>query len=640
MTLCRSALLALLLSPATALAQQPPGGERDSVPLVHVTPIVVTATRAPAQTRQVASSITVVTRDEIDRRQYRTVLDILRDVPGTAIVRNGGPGGVTSAFLRGAGNDHALVLIDGVAVNDASAPTEAYDFAHLLAADVERVEILRGPQSTLYGSSALGGVVQIFTRRAAGSTRAAATLEGGSLATTHAALSVTGGERVIYALTVVDHRTDGISASPAELGNRERDAHRVLQGSTRLEWRATPTLAAGFVLRASDASADIDQGTPTGDDPNYVSDARQLSGRAWSRVELVGGRWRQTLALEMARDDRESRDAIDSVRPVDSLRARNDGRRRTIEWTHEIDLGGRLQAGVEREIEKASGSLVTNSAFGPFVSEFPEERARMTGIFLQHEWELGPLSGAVGARTDHHDRFGSATTFRLAPLLLLGNTRLKASYGTGFKAPTLFQLFDPQFGNRDLDPETSRGWDFGIERDLAAGRALVGATVFATDFEDLIAFSAEGYRNVRAASSRGLEVFVSLLAAEGLRLRSSYTYSDAEDESEGPDHGRALIRRPRHQGGLVLDLVVPGRGDAAVEIVIVGEREDEDFSSFPSSRVALDRYALVRIAGSHFVVDGVRVFARIENALDAEYQEVFGFGAPGRALYAGVEATF
>jgi vitamin B12 transporter len=250
------------------------------------------------------------------------------------------------------------------------------------------------------------------------------------------------------------------------------------------------------------------------------------------------------------------------------------------------------------------------------------------------------LSGSVGARTDHHDRFGSATTFRLAPLLILGNTRLKASYGTGFKAPTLFQLFDPQFGNRDLDPETSRGWDFGIEGDLAAGRALVGATVFATDFEDLIAFSGEGYRNVRAASSRGLEVFVSLLAAEGLRLRSSYTYSDAEDESEGPDHGRALIRRPRHQGGMVLDLAVPGRGDAAVEIVIVGEREDEDFSSFPSSRVTLDRYALVRIAGSHSVVDGVRLFWRIENALDTEYQEVFGFGAPGRALYAGVEATF
>jgi vitamin B12 transporter len=640
MTIFRFAFLAILCLPAAALAQEPAGDERDSLRLVHAPAIVVTANRAPTETSRVASSITVVMRDDIARLQHRTLLDVLRHIPGVAIVRNGGPGGVTSAFLRGAGNDHALVLIDGVAVNDPSAPTEAYDFAHLLAADVDRIEVLRGPQSTLYGSSALGGVIQIFTRRSGGSMRISATLEGGSLATTHAGISAAGGERLVYALTLVDRRTDGISAAPAALGNLERDAQRVQQGSARLEWLPNTTLAAGIVLSASDASVDIDQGTPTGDDPNFVSDGRQISSRAWSRVELLDGRWRQTLAWEEARHDRESRDAADAARPSDSLRALNEGRRRTFEWTHEIDLAGRLQAGIESELERASGSLVANSVFGPFTSEFPEESVRSTGAFLQHEWDLGPFSASAGARIDHHDRFGSATTFRLTPLLRLGPARLKASYGTGFKAPSLFQLFDPQFGNRDLDPETSRGWDIGIEHELAAGRALLGATYFTTDFEDLVAFSEGGYRNVRAASSRGLEAFASLLVATGFRLRASYTCTDAADRSAGADHGRALIRRPRHQGAAVLDFVAPGRGDAAVEIVVVGEREDEDFSTFPATRLTLDSYTLIRVAGSRAVANRIRLFGRVENVFDVEYEEVFGFGAPGRAFYGGVEATF
>lgn len=634
------ALLALLLTPAGVDAQEP--ARRDSVPLVHAPAIVVTANRGPTSAAYVASSITVVTRDEIERRQHRTVLDALRDVVGVAIVRNGGPGGVTSAFLRGAANDHVLVLIDGVEVNDPAAPTRAYDFADLPAADVERIEVLRGPQSTIYGSGAMGGVIQIFTRRGAGPPRVSLVGEGGSFASAHLALSAAGsGERIGYAVTIVERRTDGISAAPARLGNREADGHRVRSASGRLDWRAAPWAGLGMTVRASGAAADVDRGTPTGDDPNFVSEGGEASMRVWTELGLPESRWRHAVALGVARRDRETRDDPDAANPEDRSRGTYEGRRWTLEWLHEADLAGTLTSGVETQSETASGSFESESAFGPFASELPGTSSRTTGVFAQHRSTIGPLAAAIGARADHHSRFGTAATFRLAPVLSLGATRFKATYGTGFKAPTLFQLFDPEFGNDELEAETSRGWDAGLERELAGGRVRVDGTLFATEFENLVGFEfPAGYRNVRAASTRGVEALVSWLALEELRLWASYTRTRTEDESEGPGRGKRLIRRPAHQGSVGIEWAVPRRADAAIELRLVGEREDEDFETFPAQRVTLEGYALLRLAGSYAMTENLRLFGRIENALDAVYEEVLGYGTPGRSLYGGLTATF
>jgi vitamin B12 transporter len=631
-------VLAALLSTTPRLVAQEQA--RDSIPLVHAPPIVVTPHRATTPAVRVASSVTVVTRDEIERRQHRTVLDVLRDVPGVTVVRNGGTGGVTSVFLRGAGSDHALILVDGVEINDPSSPANTYDLAHLLTADVDRIEILRGPQSTLYGSSAMGGVIHVFTRRGEEGAHASLLAEGGSHGTAHLAASVSGGRgRLRYAISGVERRSDGISAAPAALGNRERDPHRVREASGRLAWIASGIELGGSV-RVLDAENDFDLGVPTGDDPNLRAETTELSGRVWGGFAAAAGRWRQTVSLGFARHDRATRDEPDPAHPADRLTSEFDGGRWKLEWIHEAQLAGRLIAGVDTERETASGSTLSESAFGPFASELPEESARTSGVFAHHELEFGPFAAALGARVDDHDRFGAAATFRVAPVLRWGGTRFKGTYGTGFKAPTLFQLFDPQFGDPDLDPETSRGWDAGLERDLADGRLRLGVTAFAARYEDLIAFESDGFRNVRAATSRGLEASASVIPAATVRLRTHYTYTGAEDASGGPEDGEPLIRRPRHQASVLFELALPRQGDLALEVRYVGEREDLDFSSFPARRVTLDDYALVRVAGSVAWGAGVDLFARVENLLDAQYEEVFGFGTPGRAVYGGVEATF
>jgi vitamin B12 transporter len=637
-------IVVVLVLPVAARGQERPRVEADSVPLVHAPPIVVTAQRASRPASRVASSVTAIPRAELERRQLRTVLEALRDVPGVTLVQSGGPGGIASAFLRGAAPEHALVLVDGVEVNDPSSPSNAYDLAHLLTADVERIEVLRGPQAALYGSSAMGGVIQVFTRAPSGPARASVTVEGGSFGTSHVALGVSGSRgRLGYAFTAADRRTDGISAAPAELGNRERDGHRAGELTARLEWRASDALEIGVSARGVDAENDIDRGTPTGDDPDFLSDATEVTGRAWARIASAGGRWRQTVAISAARHDRAIRDDPDPAHPLDRSRATFDGERRGAQWLHEIDLAGGLMAGVEIEEETGASAFSSESEFGPFDVAIGEKSATTAGAFLQHESAWGPLSLSLGGRIDHHSRFGGQATFRAAQILALGDrTRIRATLGTGFKAPTLNQLFDPQFGNADLAAETSLGWDAGAERDLADGRLRLGATVFATRFEDLVGFEfPAGYRNVSAARTRGMEAFASLLPRAGVRVRAGYHLTDTEDRGSGSDDaGRPLLRRPRHQGSLALEVASPGRGDAAVELRVVGERDDKDFAAFPARRVTLHGYALVRLAASYAVSGSLRAFARIENAFDADYEEVFGYGVPGRAAYAGIRATF
>jgi vitamin B12 transporter len=467
--------------------------------------------------------------------------------------------------------------------------------------------------------------------------------EGGTLGAAHVSAGVSGGTgRWSYAATAATRRTDGISAAPAELGNAERDDHRSTAASLRLEWRGA-RLETGVAVRGLDASGGIDLGTPTGDDPNMDAETRDGSGRAWIRLGAPGARWRQTVAVALSRIERETVDDPDPAHPADRSRATSEGTRRALQWHHEIAVLGRLTAGAEVEEERATSAFSSDGAFGPFASAFPEERARTVSAFVHHEAARGPLAVGLGARLDDHDRFGAHATFRVTPVVTLAHgTRLKATFGTGFKAPTLFQLFDPDFGNPDLEPETSRGWDAGVEQDLAGGRVRLGATAFGTRFEDLVGFEfPDGYRNVSAARAHGLETFVSLLAGSAARVRASHTWTDTKDASAGsPDEGLALLRRPRHQAAVAVELALTPRADLAVDVRFVGERDDKDFAAFPAARVTLDGYATVRVAGSWALSDGVRLHARIENALDAEYREVFGYGTQGRAFYAGVRAAF
>jgi vitamin B12 transporter len=631
------AAVALVAALAVEARAQAPAAGRDTLDWFHAPRIVVTANRGETPAAEVASSISAVDREQIERRRYRSALDALRDLPGVQVVGGGGAGGVTSVFLRGADSRHTLVLVDGVEMNDPSSPTGAYDFALLPAHDVERIEVLRGPQSTLYGSAATAGVIQVFTRGGGGPARMSLEAEAGSADARHFEASASGEAGPVRAFASASRRSaGGISATAPRLGGVEADGFESTSFAGRADWRAAEAAALGLVVRLRRDDVDLDQGGFAGaDDPNFASRAEELSARLEGRLELLDGRWSQTLAATLARHDRSTRDEPDPARPEDRSTGAFDGARWRLEWLHRLELtGGRVSAGVETEVERARSRFESESAFGPFESVFPEESARTTGAWVQHEGRRGgtPLAWSVGARLDAHERFGTAATWRVAPVLSLGGqTRLRATWGTGFLAPTLFQLFDPQFGDPELDAEESRGWDAGLERDLFDGRARIAAAWFSTRFDDLIAFEfPDGYRNAGAARAEGVEATASAWPAESVRLAASYTHT----RTEGPD-GEELLRRPRHRAEVTLAWD-PGAAALAVTARYVGDREDLDFSAFPAERVTLDAYTVVRVAAAWRIDPRLELFGRLENALDESYEEVLGFGAPGRALHLGL----
>lgn len=616
-------------------------GERDTVETVLVSPIVVSVSRVEIEASRVASAVTVVTREQIESRQLGTVLEALQSVPGVSLVRTGGAGGSTSVFLRGASSAHALVLVDGIEVNDPSAPTGGYDLATLGTDGVERIEILRGPQSTIHGSSAMGGVVNVITRRGAGPPRVEVRAEGGANGTANGSLSVLGAAGGwSWAATASRRTTDGISAAPEDLGNEESDASRTTALELRVERDAGPFRLA-IVGHVDDSDTDLDAAGPTGDDPNRRLTDRETAWKAEARSGGADDRWRSAATISYASHDRASLDDPDPARS-DFERGEFRGSAWKLAWVNDVDVSRsvRLVAGAETERERAATSFRSDGPFGPFESELAERSARTSGVFGELRVEpAAPLSISAGMRLDDHDRFGTAATARIAPAVSIAATgsRLRTSWGSGFRAPSLFQLFDPQFGSPDLDAERSRGWDAGIEQTLARGRARISATWFSTRFDDLIAFTSEGYRNEEEASTRGLETEAAALLAPGVRVDTAYTWTRAEAES-GPEAGLQLIRRPRHQGSIDATWN-PVRGpEVALGVRWVGEREDLDFSAFPAERVRLDAYAVWRLAVAWDAHESLRLFGRIENLFDAEYEEVLDFGTIGRSAYVG--ATF
>lgn len=630
-----AAAIVAALPPASGFAQD---AGRDTLEVVHVPPIVVTATRTETPSREVASDVAVVTREEIERRRYVDAVDALRPVPGLAVARSGAFGGLASVFLRGAPAEHTLVLVDGVVVNDPAAPAGAYDFAHLGIEDVERIEVLKGPQSPLYGSAAMGGVIQVFTRPPAGSPRASMTVEGGAFGSWRASASAAGSAgRLRYVATAAHRATDGISAASERFGNDERDGDRRTALSGTVHWTPTDALDVRVVVRGRRSETDLDQDGRDGDDPNFETDQEEATARLEAALR-AGDRWRHTFAVDLARHDRETVDRPDPARPSTRSESDFEGRRWSAEWLARAEVGtGVLASGLEWEEARAETAFAGAGPFGSFEGGLPEATARTVGGFVQHQASFADrLFVTAGGRVDHHDQFGAAATWRLAPALVVTSTgtRLRATVGTGFKAPTLAQLFDPQFGNPELDPERSFGWDAGVEQDLADGRVRLGATVFGTEFEDLVGFDVEGFRNVRAAATTGVEATLSAWPVARVGVTASYTFTDTEDE----DAGEPLLRRPRHAAGLDLLGLFPGGGDASIGARWTGARDDLDFSTFPAERVALDAYLLVRASASWPVTDEVRVFGRVENLLDETYEEVLGFGTPGRAVYLGVSA--
>ncbi|HPD14103.1 MAG TPA: TonB-dependent receptor [Planctomycetota bacterium] len=655
----RSIVAIALLTGAFGLARAedaaPPPGPADDTPKAEATEeekpeeVMVTATRLETPAKQVGSSITVITRKEIEQKKQATVLELLRTVPGVDVVQAGPAGGQSSVFLRGAKSEHTLVLLDGVELNDPITPGRSFDWAHLTADNVERIEVLRGPQSTLYGSDAIGGVINIITRKGQGPPRVTLGAEAGSRRTFRETLSVMGSTPVFnYALSTAHFETGGISAAERRDGNREKDGYRNSTCSARLGFSPAENFDVDLIVRCIRGRTENDNfGGPGGDDPNYTSEVEQHFVRAQGRLRLLGGDWEQKFGVSYSDHHRTTRNNPDAAHPLDLERSAYDGQIARFDWQHNFRLHetNTLTVGLETERESGKSRYHSDGMWGPYDSAFPRQSARTHSVYVQDSIALFErFFATVGFRLDDHEQFGSAFTYRVAPTVVIPETgtRIKGSVGTGFKAPTLYQLYDPLYGNPDLQPEKSRGCDFGVEQDLFGGLVTLDATCFRNRFKNLIDFVFVGwsgsYQNVAEAESKGVELGATMRPTENLTLRATYTYTDTEDKATGLE----LLRRARHKASVEANYRLLKATNIHLSAAYIGPRKDLFFdnTTFTSSRVTLDSYLLVNLAVTHDVTKNVQVYGRVENVLDQHYQEVKGYGAPGIGFFTGVRAAF
>ncbi len=614
-------LLALSI-PAGALRAQSTNLQDSQTDPTFSDEIVVTANRVPSPAETVGSSVTVIGREEIERRHETSVLDLLRTVPGVEVSRTGGPGTVASVFIRGANSNHTLVLIDGVRALNTSG---GFDFSGLGTDNVERIEVLRGPQSTLYGSEALGGVVSITTRRGRPGFHASLDARAGSLDTREGKLVLDGGsERFDYSLSFSDRETDGVSAASEPRGNTEKDPFSEESFSGRFSLRLPASGRLDLVARHADTGSALDGFTigvgPT-DDLNFTQ-KRRLSVASLQLFQPLASRVNLRVHASASRDESRLRDPDTDFNNADF-------ESRVSEASAQADFA-LLDSGI------ASDTLVVGAAKerrqGETVSAFYDESLDVDSAWIENDWSWRErLSVTAGVRHDRYSGSGEETTYRVTSSYLVSSWRLFGSVGTGFRGPSFDELFFPFAGNPDLVPESSRGWDVGTERSFLNGKVTAGVTWFENRFRDLIAFDFDTFifGNVRRAKSRGAEASLRVRPRKEFSIEAAYTYNDTEDL----DTGLQLARRPKNRLSLTGMFEPIDRLQGSASLVAVRNRIDSDGTE-------MDDYERLDVSLEYRLRPWLAPYVQLENVLDTEYEEVNGYTAPGFVAFLGARFRY
>jgi vitamin B12 transporter len=623
-----------------------------------------TGTRLPASDGGNVASEGILTRREIEQRTLRYVTDALRDQPGAALVQSGPVGSQASLFLRGGNSDYVKVLVDGIPMNQ---PGGLFNFANLTTDNVERIEVLRGPASVLYGSDAMTGVVQLFTRRGAGRPKLALSGLGGSYGSSQFDFSASGGTR--------DLGYSGSLGRVASSGVFDfNNDYRNTVGSGRIDFAPGAGTRIGVTARYADGRYEF----PT-DFTGVPVDSNQFNTeRTFTLGADVTQRLTSTVEarLLLANNDVKSglEDAADG--PSDStgygfagtqesrIARRSADARVVVRPAAPVTLTGGVAYEYERE--DFASSATSNFGDGAFTDEsgFDEHRGTV-GAYAQGLVTLARgLTANAGVRFDDNSAFGGFTTWRAgAAWRFSQGTRVRASVGTAYKAPKFRELFIAvpfEVGNPDLEPERSTTWELGVDQSLMGDRLRLGLTYFSSRFRDLIQYSlvdfedgsVPTYYNLGAADSDGLEAEASFQVLDALTVSGQYTWLSTEVTDAGASlspvfaEGEPLLRRPEHSGRVRVAGRPIARLGLGVNVNYVGTREDVDFNLETPARVALDAYTLVELTADAEVLraapgrPGITALLRIENLLDETYDAVVGFPGRGRTVLAGARMTY
>lgn len=628
---------------------------QSAVDIVSPETVVVSAARVPVTLANAGSSVTVITREEIERRDPQYLSELLRSVPGLSVSANGGPGSFVQVRMRGGEANHILVLIDGVEANDFTFADE-FDFGTLTTADIERVEIVRGSQSALWGSDALSGVINIITRKAKNRTEASVGGEVGAYGTERADLALGGTRGTLNARLGVGYlESSGFNA--ASRGS-EDDGYRNATGNLKLDWQASEVLRVALNSRVVSARSEYDVAGEDGRLADTLSSYDYLQSYSGARAELdtFGGHWQHVLKAGYT--------AV-LTNYDGTVFPRTDGRKHALAYQStfhvETALGlparHELSLAVDYDVEtfEQVGQAVDYGEFG--IDDPNQDRRRHTlGYVAEYRLTLAEVNTvSIGGRWDDNSDVKDIGTWRLA---LARNfpatgTTISAAYATGQKRPTFTELFgysnnpvSPFIGNPSLRAETSKGYDVGVRQSLAAGRAWVSATWFTQHLEDELQnqfFPLYTIVNLEGTSKRrGVELAAEARFTAHLGASASYTYLDAtymQSETQRVDE----VRRPNHQvSGSLFFKGFDDRLTLDLHLDHAGARGDDFYDPmvFAVRRVSLAEYTLVGLSSAWRVSRGLRLTARIDNLFDDDYQEVFDYRTQGIAGYLGAKFDF
>lgn len=603
--------------------------------------IVVSANKYETSLFNTANSVTVITADEIKSSQSNSVVDLLKKVPGLSVVEQGGQGKLASVFMRGANSNFVLVMIDNVEINDPSSANNAFDFSTLQVNDIDKIEIVRGPQSTLYGSEAMAGVINILTKDGNGSPSFNLKGEGGSNNFYQGHISTNGNiSGLKYFGNFSRVQTDGISSIKGN--NFEKDGFSENSGFIKLGYNLRQTIDFNFSYQYTRSKTDLDQSYAGGDDPNFNSVFESHLFNGITKSSFFDNKWESLLQASIYKNIITAFDRVDNLRPSTSSYSFYDGRRTSFNWQNNLKIikNNIITLGFDSKTDQARSVYKSESESGPFKSEFPKKSITTNGTYIQDLITLNNLSATIGYRFDHNEKFGSISTFRIAPMYFIQSTstKIKGTFGTGFKAPSLFNLFAPYYGNENLKPEQSKGWDFGFEQFLFNSKVSIGATYFSTDFTNMLGYD-ENFKtiNINKANSNGIESSLEIYNINGFTIDASYTYNNTNDISVEEFKDRQLIRRPKNYFSATIDYKANKFLNFGLSITHSGERFDNDFSSYPAQRVTLKPYTLVDIKTSYQVSEFLRIYGRIDNLFDEQYENIIYYGTLGRAVYLGFD---
>ena len=607
--------------------------------------VVVTANRVDVPLQDVTSSSTVITLTELEQKQAGTVLDAIQSVPGVDIAQTGQPGETASVYIRGTNPEHTLVLFDGIPLNDPIGAPGSYDYLDGLSLDdVKQIEVIRGPQSTLWGSNAIGGVINIIPQSGPSPLGGSVLVEGGSYGTSHEAASAHGGDNGGYFNVDVSHfNTSGFPALEAQYGGTVNNGDDNNTASLGVGSNLTSNLQENILVRYSQSNTSIDADNENfvlGDDPDYFALQKQFMAASHTDWKLLDGSWEQILTASFA-DDNRLFNGVSNPYNTYFEQGNFDGQTAQINWQNNIRLAKEetVVVGIQGQQQWAISndtngySDVTGSAF---TSVVPGTTVQIASAFIESQTSIEDnFFFNLGGRWDDHSQYGVHTTYQagLAYVVPDLNTKLKANYGTGFLAPSLYQLYAPTYGNASLLPETSVGYDIGFEQPI--GKDLtVGASYFDNDLTNLIQF-VNIYSNVGQARSYGVESFVEFKGVKNLDIKGNYTYDNAQDLIANVP----LLRRPQNKASGDVDYQLDAAGLGA-SLIYVGNSFDENFVTGSGNIVPLASYFLVNLRAFYQVNSQVKLFARVDNLFNQYYEEAFGYTTPGLSVYGGTKVSF